>query len=660
MSKNILLSLLISAFISCQCNAQNEKQIDSLLKVISITKNDSVKIGNYNKIAWHFVFSDTSQAKRYLLKSENIALKNKKSYGYNEIMNLRGIMMDIKGKTDSAKFYFEKTLKLSRKNHHKVIEVRSINNLGMLNWNQGNYKKALNYFLEGLKLNEYLSDDKKIKNAIFYNNIGLIYQELNLNHKALAYHIKAYEARKKDNQLKEQASSLNNIGICYNAMNKNKEALESYKKGLKIALDSNNLIDYYKITENIGNALQSQKKYKESISYYEKILQMKDSVSINPKTFLGVYTGLTSAYNEIENPSKALLYGKKGLEVLEENPAFKHYSFSLFQQLANSYYRLGEITKGDYYTSYSVEILKNKFSSDNAKSIADLEIKYQTATKEKLLAENKTKLLKNEIETQNKNALLIGLIILIVFVTLISIFIFRQQKLKRKQEKQEFQLKNAITKIETQNKLQKQRLTISRDLHDNIGAQLTFIISSVDNIKYSFPVVDLILDKKLNTISEFTKSTIQELRDTIWAMNSNEITFEDLHSRILNFIEKAQKSQDSISFNFQIPLNLNTIKLSSVVGMNLYRTIQEAVNNAIKHANPKNISIEINAIKNDIQIIICDNGIGFDETLINKGNGLINMEKRMEEIGGTIRFGKNESGGTQIELNIKKTEKWEK
>ena len=87
--------------------------------------------------------------------------------------------------------------------------------------------------------------------------------------------------------------------------------------------------------------------------------------------------------------------------------------------------------------------------------------------------------------------------------------------------------------------------------------------------------------------------------------------------------------------------------------MNLYRTIQEAVNNAIKHAHPKNITIEINLFASTVQIIIKDDGIGFDESLISKGNGLINMQKRMEEIKGTIKWSSLENGGTQIELQLK-------
>lgn len=645
---------LYFAFLISNCfYGQNQKQIDSLLVTISTTKIDSIKVINYNKIAWHYVFSDTSQAKRYLFKSEKIAAKNISSYGYNEIMNLRGIMMDVKGKSDSASFYFKKTLALSRKYGHHVMEVRSMNNLGMLNWNQGNYKNALHFFLEGLKLNENLPPDQQVKRSTFYNNIGLIYQELDLNEKALGFHKKAYEERKKNNQLKEQATSLNNIGICYHAMNKNEEALHFYKMGLKIAQSSENKIDYYKITENIGNTLQSQKKFSASIPYYQKVLDIKDSVAINPKTFLGVYTGLSSAYNEIENPTKGLFYGKKGLEILTQNPDFKYYSSSLYQQLAKSYYMLGNAEKGEEYTNSFISLLKQKFSDDNAKSIADLEVKYQTANKEKLLAEHKARLLKNEIETRKKNFTLMGLVLFIVFIILISVFIFRQQNLKTKQQKQEYQLKKAITKIETQNKLQRQRLIISRDLHDNIGAQLTFIISSIDNIKYAFPLVDLNLNNKLSTISEFTKATILELRDTIWAMNSQEITFEDLHSRILNFIQKAQQCQVNTSFQFIIDPALSDIKLTSVMGMNLYRTIQEAVNNAIKHAAAKNISIGINKTNTGIQILINDDGVGFDESQIKKGNGLLNMEKRIEEVKGSITFGTNEKLGTQIEIRIK-------
>jgi signal transduction histidine kinase len=229
--------------------------------------------------------------------------------------------------------------------------------------------------------------------------------------------------------------------------------------------------------------------------------------------------------------------------------------------------------------------------------------------------------------------------------------IYRQQKLKTTQQAQEFELKSAISKIENQNKLQEQRLNISRDLHDNIGAQLTFIISSVDNIKYAFDITNEKLDNKLSNISSFAKDTIIELRDTIWAMNSNEISFEDLEIRINNYIEKAREAKDQISFSFAIDPVLKTQKLTSVQGMNIYRTIQEALNNAIKYANATVISINAKQVENQLKIIIQDNGVGFDEATVEKGNGLQNMQKRIEEIGGEFHLSSSNEG-TRIEILI--------
>jgi signal transduction histidine kinase len=173
-------------------------------------------------------------------------------------------------------------------------------------------------------------------------------------------------------------------------------------------------------------------------------------------------------------------------------------------------------------------------------------------------------------------------------------------------------------------------------LHDNIGSQLTFIISSVDNVKYGFDITNEKLDNKLTNISSFAKETILELRDTIWAMNSNEIAFEDLEIRINNFIEKAKLSKENISFSFAIDENLKQQKLSSVEGMNIYRTIQEAINNAIKYAEADIISVIIKQQANQTAINIKDNGKGFDPETTEKGNGLNNMKKRIEEIGGTF------------------------
>ena len=300
----------------------------------------------------------------------------------------------------------------------------------------------------------------------------------------------------------------------------------------------------------------------------------------------------------------------------------------------------------DYHRLYS-KTKDSLLNIDNLKAVEEINTKYQTAEKEK-------QLLQKEAEAKKKTTTIIILSLLAFFIAIVGFLIYRQQRLKNVQQKQEFELQSAIAQIENQNKLHEQRLAISRDLHDNIGAQLTFIISSVENLKFGFPTMENSIKNHLTKISDFTKTTIVELRDTIWAMNANEFTFDDLSSRIYNFIEKAQSVKENTAFKFSVDESLKNNKFSSLEGVNLYRTIQEAVNNAIKYADATEVSVQVKPNENGITIDISDNGKGFDLDTIDLGNGIVNMQKRIEEIGGVFKIKSELDKGTQITISLNK------
>lgn len=300
-----------------------------------------------------------------------------------------------------------------------------------------------------------------------------------------------------------------------------------------------------------------------------------------------------------------------------------------------------------FYQEKYLKLNQKINDSEVLKKTIELETKYQTEKKEK-------QLLEKDIQVKNKNNLIFSLVGISIFLFLLGLLIYRQQKLKNKQQEQEFQLKSAIAQIETQNQLQEQRLSISRDLHDNIGAQLTFVISSVDNLKHGNQITDNKIVNQLTKISDFTKSTIIDLRDTIWAMNSNEFSFEDLRSRIFNFIEKAKSAKEDVDFKFNVDESLQDLKFSSLIGINLYRTIQEAINNAVKYSDANEIIVDVKNGSNKIQIEIQDNGKGFDIENTEFGNGLYNMKKRVEEIDGTFEINSLIDRGTKIRFDIPK------
>ena len=545
-----------------------------------------------------------NHAKLQQVFKENAHNANKINYTYGEALSYSKLSLAhyYSGNFDENLQFSLKAIHLFEKINNKESLAKEYGELGY-RMKERSLQKALYYMLKGMKI----SENNKYQEPLLsiYNNYGMLKKRNKETDSALFYFKKCLALKESLNDSIGIPYSLNNIAELYLDLKEYKIANKLFNQSLNIRIK---LDDKYGIAENyscLGDLFLAEKKYKDAISNYEKSIEVSEKYGFKT-LLLHSYQMISECYEVSNNAPMAL----------------KSYKKHIF---------------------YKDSIL----NTETNEKIAELEVKYDTNEKEKLI-------IKKENEVKNSRNKLIFVSILALFISIVGYLIYRQQKFKNKQQEQEFQLKNAITKIETQNKLQKQRLTISRDLHDNIGAQLTFIISSIDNIKYAFPIKDLKLNQKLGTISEFTKATILELRDTIWAMNSNEITFEDLHSRILNFMEKAQQLQENINFKFIIHPNLEAIKLSSVVGMNLYRTIQEAVNNAIKHALAKNISIEINSDNQFITILIADDGIGFDQEFIIKGNGLLNMEKRIEEIGGSIRFGKNENGGTQIDIQLKK------
>ena len=651
MKKNLLFILLFAFQI---VNAQTKNEVDSLTTLVATTKKDSVKVSVLNKLVYHFLYNDAQKAKTLLRQSEQLALAKSKKYGYNETVFLKGAIYIIAGNSDSAYVFYKKAYDLAKKNKFKPIEVLCINGFGMINWNRGNFDKGLNYFFKALQLNESLPKKQQINASLFYNNIGLIYTEKRLYEKALSYCKIAYELRVKDNMLKEQSVSLNNIGICYTNLKKTKEAIATFQKGTAIAKMVNDNITFYKIKHNLANLYADNSEYKKAIQLYLQVLNKPNGVITNPRDLVILYGCVSNTYCKLNRFSEALKYANLGLAIVEKNPELEQYADNIYNALTKSNFHLGNIKNGDYYLTKHYNFLKNMFSENSKNAIAEMEVKYETEKREKQLLQSKVAIAEKNLAIKNKNTQFLIASILAMVVFIIGFLVYRQQKFNNKQQKQEFELKSAIAQIENQSKLQEQRLQISRDLHDNIGSHLTFIISSVDSIKYAFDIQNEKLDAKLSSISNFAKTTIVELRDTIWAMNKKEITFEDLQSRISNFIEDAKMASLGIDFLFTTDGNCKDAVFSTIEGISIYRIIQEAVNNALKHAHANEIEINVHSENSNFQIQIKDNGKGFDGEKIAVGNGLSNLKKRAKEIDGEINIISKSGFGTEVSLFLKK------
>jgi signal transduction histidine kinase len=158
-------------------------------------------------------------------------------------------------------------------------------------------------------------------------------------------------------------------------------------------------------------------------------------------------------------------------------------------------------------------------------------------------------------------------------------------------------------------------------------------------------------EKKIDNLSGYANNSISELRDTIWALNTENLTLTELETRILNFIKDASESIEEVDFNFKNNVK-NNYQLTSKQGINLFRVVQEAVNNAVKHSKASQINIILDENENQLSMKIQDNGKGFDyEEKRNKSFGLTNLQNRIKELNGDFEVVSNQNG-TAILISI--------
>ena len=638
--KKIVVLFLISIQFAYAQNAQ--VLIDKLKSELQTDPDTKRTATIYSDLTWYYSNISTDSALSYGQKAITESTKLKDSVLIAQINSDLGAVYFRRGDYDNSKKYYLTALKIRklRKDNLGVAKV-NLNIANLLN-KESKKEQALKYYLDGIDYFEKVNNPEIVSTT--KANVGSLFVELKNYPKAKKYLQEAIQYQEANNQDNGLCTSYLSMGNVYLKTKDTINAIKYYQKSILSSKKVGNNISLSSAMNNLGSIRSEQQKSAEALALFNKSKTLRDSLNLSKnETILSLSIVKEHIMYQRFDKANAALYKLK--KEYEKDPTAQENLLQTYQFFIHTYAYLKESDSVNYYNNLASKIQSTIIETAVARQTNELEEKYQSEKKEK-------QLLQKAIEIKNSRNRLILVSSVAFFLFLIGFLLYRQQKLKNTQQQQEFELTSAIAKIETQNKLQEQRLQISRDLHDNIGSQLTFIISSVDNIKYAFNIDNSKLDNKLSSISNFAKSTIIELRDTIWAMNNSEITFEDLQTRIHNFVEKAKEAKDTIAFDFKVQKAVMETKFTSIEGMNIYRTIQEAVNNSIKYAEAKNIKIDIKHLKNDIIINISDDGKGFDDNEIELGNGINNMKKRITDCGGIIKFKTKPNEGTEITIRF--------
>ena|GEM_PF-1197083 len=213
--------------------------------------------------------------------------------------------------------------------------------------------------------------------------------------------------------------------------------------------------------------------------------------------------------------------------------------------------------------------------------------------------------------------------------------------------------------LQAQLKLQQEKERIARDLHDNVGAQLSVIASSLDYVRMTHPFNGSAT--RLEDIGTYAREAIGSLRETIWAINREQITLDEYRLQLQQYLHRQQTLIPTSCFRLQADLSdphssrpAPVVWLSSEQALGLFRITQEAVQNAVKHARASQITVRIDTHADFmLHLSVEDDGVGFDTAAEHPGHyGMLNMQLRAERLGGQWSVTSAPGRGTTLSLKL--------
>jgi signal transduction histidine kinase len=205
-------------------------------------------------------------------------------------------------------------------------------------------------------------------------------------------------------------------------------------------------------------------------------------------------------------------------------------------------------------------------------------------------------------------------------------------------------MRRRLLAIQQEHALERERIRIARDMHDQLGANLTQI-----GIASQLARLDPAGGRgHVDEIATIARDTVESLDEIVWAVNPRYDTLASLLEYLGKFAVSFLSSS-GIAVKVEIPHHLPARSLPSNVRHHLFLAVKEALNNVVKHAGATTVYLKVELTDDLLRVIVTDDGRGFQAATVQAdANGLRNIRERMSEMGGACRIDGTPGAGTRV------------
>ncbi len=308
-----------------------------------------------------------------------------------------------------------------------------------------------------------------------------------------------------------------------------------------------------------------------------------------------------------------------------------------YQYLADHYASTKQFDKALAYTNQYYKINDSLESADVQLQMKKMEGQYNLEKKEQEIALLKKDQELTHLNLQRQKTFQFGALLFLFLLVLIGLLAISRYRI----------VHNAKRQIE----MEKMRNRIAQDLHDDIGSALSSINVLSNVALHQKDKEELLMKTNMQKIKERSSAIMESMDDIVWAINPQNDTMEQLLFRMKEFAAEILEPLN-INYAFDEQGDFSSIKLDIKKRKDLYLLFKEAINNAAKYSQCKNLRINLHEKHQHLQMEISDDGKGFVEERARNGNGLNNMRERTASMGANILIDSAVGKGTTIALDL--------
>ena len=516
----------------------------------------------------------------------------------------------------------------------------------------GSFEKALNYYFKAEKYFDRKKDSVRLSSIL--NGIGVAYQNNGNDSLSLKYFFLSRDISRARKDDRRSGIASNNISNIYKNRGDLKTAIKHLNDAVK-DLNKPQFKNYFvQLSINLANAYAENNEYLKAMGIYQQMLTEVDTVN-DILSYGATLRGMGNVYLSNNENIKAEKYLNKAFEKYTQKN-FKDERYQTMMDLIGAY-KANNNYKDALNLFYEYNTIKDSiFTSEKDKNLTEALTKFETEKKEKQLIKQKLLL---EKENRQKNQIFFGMISLVVLLVLLYLFYRKRLKYQKtiasqtqsiqKQKIKDLQQKNKLLALNSMIEGQEaERLRIAKDLHDSLGGLLSTVKAHFTTIQKEFEQLEqLNITKKTNDLID---EACIEVRRISHNMMPHALSISGLEGAVTDLGEQLNEQgfRTSIEIN-NLPNNIEETKKVMI-----YRLIQEIISNINKHADAKSILIQLIGHNNELNLIIEDDGIGFDynKAIKKDGMGLKSINSRVEFLDGTIDWDSQLNNGTSITINI--------